>query len=171
MLKPNRSFGGTGIVIGPMVDLAEWDDALAAALAPEAAETGGVVAQRYVDVRVKDFPVQDERGDLSLEEFYVVCGFLATPRAGSASSAGRRRSAWSTSARRAASPPSWSWSEPGRPRTQSWMPRAFARSRPGTAAAAASQWSATSSWTALVKPSSMPSRAIDSMSFGSVASR
>jgi hypothetical protein len=79
VLKPNRSFGGTGIVVGPHVDLAAWDDAIAEALSPDAAETGGVVAQRYVDVKVKDFPILSD-GAVSLEEFYVVCGFLATPR-------------------------------------------------------------------------------------------
>jgi hypothetical protein len=79
VLKPNRSFGGMGIVVGPHVDLATWDEGIAAALAPEAAETGGVVAQRYVDVKVKDFPILSD-GAVSLEEFYVVCGFLATAR-------------------------------------------------------------------------------------------
>jgi hypothetical protein len=79
VLKPNRSFGGMGIVVGPHVDLATWDEAIAQALAPEAAETGGVVAQKYVDVKVKDFPILTD-GAVSLEEFYVVCGFLATPR-------------------------------------------------------------------------------------------
>ena len=80
VLKPNRSFGGYGIVVGPHVDLAQWDDALAAALSESAADTGGVVAQRYVDVRVKDFPVLGDDGSIALEEFYVVCGFLATQR-------------------------------------------------------------------------------------------
>jgi hypothetical protein len=79
VLKPNRSFGGMGIVVGPHVDLAAWDDALREAMSEDAGETGGVVAQRYVDVKVKDFPVLDD-GAISLEEFYVVCGFLATPR-------------------------------------------------------------------------------------------
>lgn len=80
VLKPNRSFGGYGIVVGPHVDLAQWDEALAAALAETSDDTGGVVAQRYVDVRVKDFPVLADDGSISLEEFYVVCGFLATQR-------------------------------------------------------------------------------------------
>ena len=80
VLKPNRSFGGMGIVVGPHVDLATWDDAMAEALHADAAETGGVVAQKYVDVKVKDFPVLGDDGAISLEEFYVVCGFLATPR-------------------------------------------------------------------------------------------
>ena len=80
VLKPNRSFGGYGIVIGPHVDLAQWDDALADAMSEDSTQTGGVVAQRYVDVRVKDFPVLGEDGAITLEEFYVVCGFLATAR-------------------------------------------------------------------------------------------
>ena len=79
VLKPNRSFGGWGIVVGPHVDLAQWDDALAAAFAPEAVELGGWVAQQYVDVRVEEFPVLGESG-VSLEEMYVVCGFFATDR-------------------------------------------------------------------------------------------
>ena len=80
VLKPNRAFGGSGLVVGPHVDLSQWDDAIKQALAPEAAATGGVVAQRYVDVRVMDFPVLNDEGGISLEEFYVVCGFLATDR-------------------------------------------------------------------------------------------
>lgn len=80
MLKPNRSDGGTGIVVGPHVDREPWDDAFLAALHVDAAETENVVAQRYVDVRVKDFPVLGPDGGISLEECYVVCGFLATQR-------------------------------------------------------------------------------------------
>jgi hypothetical protein len=79
VLKPNRSFGGMGIVVGPHVDLEQWDKAIEEALA-EDPEEGGTVAQRYVDVRVKDFPVLAADGTIHLEEFYVVCGFLATPR-------------------------------------------------------------------------------------------
>jgi hypothetical protein len=79
VLKPNRSFGGTGIVVGPHVDLDSWDAAIKQAL-EDSAETGGVVAQRYVEVRTKDFPVLSPDGHVSLEEFYVVCGLLATPR-------------------------------------------------------------------------------------------
>jgi hypothetical protein len=79
ILKPNRSFGGEGIVIGPHVDLAAWDQAIGNALEEDLEETGGTVAQRYVEVRTKDFPVLTEDG-IALEEFYVVAGFLSTPR-------------------------------------------------------------------------------------------
>lgn len=80
VLKPNRSFGGAGIVIGPHVDLHTWDEAIGAALEDTGGEKGGMVAQRYVEVRTKDFPVLNPDGGISLEEFYVVCGFLSTPR-------------------------------------------------------------------------------------------
>lgn len=79
VLKPNRAFGGEGIVIGPHVDLAAWDAAIESALKTPIEKTGGMVAQRYVEVRTKDFPVLTDDG-ISLEEFYVVAGFLATPR-------------------------------------------------------------------------------------------
>jgi hypothetical protein len=39
-----------------------------------------VVAQRYVDVKIEDFPVLAEDGTMTLEELYVVCGFMATER-------------------------------------------------------------------------------------------
>jgi hypothetical protein len=74
VLKPNRSFGGTGVVIGPHCDLGEWDEALSRALAAP----GSTVVQGYVPALVKDFVVLDDSGHPALEEFYVVCGFYAT---------------------------------------------------------------------------------------------
>ena len=75
VLKPNREFGGTGIVIGKFTDLDDWDLAIQAALIlPKS-----MVAQSYVDVWIKDFPVLTKDG-ITLEEFYVVCGFYATPQ-------------------------------------------------------------------------------------------
>ena len=59
--------------------LSAWDAAIGDALKEPLEETGGTVAQRYVEVRTKDFPVLTEDG-IALEEFYVVAGFLSTPR-------------------------------------------------------------------------------------------
>lgn len=75
VIKPNRGYGGSGIVLGPSVDLHEWDQAIERAVR----EPGAHVAQRFVPVHIKDFPVIGE-GGVTLEEFYVVVGFLATPR-------------------------------------------------------------------------------------------
>jgi hypothetical protein len=74
VLKPNRSFGGAGVVIGAFADLDEWESAIAAALK----EPGSTVVQRYVPSLVKDFLLVDDEGRASLEEYYVVCGFYAT---------------------------------------------------------------------------------------------
>ncbi|HEV8321534.1 MAG TPA: hypothetical protein VG389_07970 [Myxococcota bacterium] len=74
VLKPNRAFGGEGVVIGPHCDLHDWDDALARAVR----DPGSTVVQRYVPALVKDFPVVDAEERVTLEEFYVVCGFYAT---------------------------------------------------------------------------------------------
>jgi uncharacterized circularly permuted ATP-grasp superfamily protein len=75
VMKPNRAFGGEGLYIGPHVDLSEWDRAIEHALAAP----GTWVVQRYVEPVIKDFPVLSADGGISLEEFYVVCGFTATP--------------------------------------------------------------------------------------------
>jgi hypothetical protein len=75
VLKPNRAFGGEGLFIGPHVDLSEWDRALGVALG----SPGNWVAQRYIEPVIKDFPVLGPSGGITLEEFYVVCGFAATP--------------------------------------------------------------------------------------------
>jgi hypothetical protein len=71
VLKPNR---GGEAVLGPHVDLAQWDDALAHALAH------GYVAQRYVPIHVTDFPLLGADGIVALEQLYVTCSFLATDR-------------------------------------------------------------------------------------------
>lgn len=75
VLKPNRAYGGQGLTMGPLVDLSEWDRAIEAAVR----EPGCWVVQRYLEPVVKDFPVLGPDGAISLEEFYVVCGFTATP--------------------------------------------------------------------------------------------
>jgi hypothetical protein len=75
VLKPNRGAGGQSVVIGPFTELADWDEALDAAVK----HPGGTVVQRYVPSLVKDFTVLTEDGRCQLEEFYCVCGFFATP--------------------------------------------------------------------------------------------
>ncbi|MBI4699795.1 MAG: hypothetical protein HY744_01290 [Deltaproteobacteria bacterium] len=75
VLKPNRGFGGGGIVIGPFAELGEWDQAIEAALH----EPGSTVVQQYVPSLIKDFTVLSADGRARIEEYYVVCGFFATP--------------------------------------------------------------------------------------------
>ena len=61
VLKPNRSYGGTGVTVGPVTGVTEWKKAVETALAP-----GGErwVAQRLVPLPVTHFPVKDANGRL-----------------------------------------------------------------------------------------------------------
>jgi hypothetical protein len=71
VLKPNRAYGGSGVVIGPLVEPSEWDAALEKALAdPER-----WVVQQIASIPVSEFPVQAPDGTIHIEPFYTVMGF------------------------------------------------------------------------------------------------
>jgi hypothetical protein len=74
VLKPNRAYGGDGIVIGPAVTRAEWDTALAAALADQ---DDRWVVQQVATIPVREFPVVGIDGVVHVEPFYTVMGFAA----------------------------------------------------------------------------------------------
>jgi len=75
VLKPNRSYGGQGVVIGAEVNDETWGARLQEALA----QPGGWVVQRFRPLPRQAFPVR--RGDgWEHEELLVVCGFFATLR-------------------------------------------------------------------------------------------
>jgi hypothetical protein len=74
VLKPNREFGGAGIVIGPEVTQAQWEKALEAA----ASQPWSCVVQRYTPVRLKRFPVVQQDGSVADEELHVTCGFIVS---------------------------------------------------------------------------------------------
>jgi carboxypeptidase Taq len=78
VLKPNRGYGGTGILIGPSVDEATWARAVDEALACATDPHRGAVIQRLVELPVNDFPVVDEKGHVHDEPFYTVMGFAPT---------------------------------------------------------------------------------------------
>jgi uncharacterized circularly permuted ATP-grasp superfamily protein len=71
VLKPNRSYGGQGVVIGHLLGRAEWESALESALADE----GRWVVQQLAALPVREFPVLGPDGGLHVEPFYVVMGF------------------------------------------------------------------------------------------------
>lgn len=71
VLKPNRSYGGFGVVVGAAVDDATWGQAVDQALAAP----GQFVVQARAEVPVQLLPVHDEHGDVSMEHCYVVMGF------------------------------------------------------------------------------------------------
>jgi hypothetical protein len=74
VLKPNREFGGTGVVIGPEASESKWDAALQVAVA----QPWTHVVQRYTPVRTKEFPVVRDDGTVATEKFHVTCGFIVS---------------------------------------------------------------------------------------------
>jgi hypothetical protein len=75
VLKPNRGYGGDGIVIGPAVAHDEWERAMAAALADR--EDRWVV-QQLATIPVRTFPVLGPDGAVHIEPFHTVMGFAAS---------------------------------------------------------------------------------------------
>jgi hypothetical protein len=71
VLKPNRSYGGEGVMVGPTVTPSEWDAAIDRALADD----DRWVVQQVAAIPVKTFHVLDESDQLHVEPFYIVMGF------------------------------------------------------------------------------------------------
>ena len=72
VLKPNRSYGDEGVEVGATVDQATWDRLLDTALADE----DRWVIQSKVVLPVQEYPVPGPDGQIHLEPFYVVIGFV-----------------------------------------------------------------------------------------------
>jgi hypothetical protein len=88
VLKPNRAFGGEGILIGPQVDDAAWRAGIERALAAP----GEWVVQAYSPVAEKGFLCRDGEGGWVSEELYSVLGlFPSTQRLGILGRASRLR--------------------------------------------------------------------------------
>jgi hypothetical protein len=71
VLKPNRAYGGEGVVIGPSLSQAEWEAALDRALA----DRERWVVQALANIPVSLFPVVGPDGAVQVEPFYTVMGF------------------------------------------------------------------------------------------------
>jgi hypothetical protein len=74
VLKPNRSYGGKGVEIGPLFTDADWAAAVDRALI----DPDRWVVQQLVPIPVYDFPVLGTDGAVHVEPFYTVMGFAAT---------------------------------------------------------------------------------------------
>ncbi len=74
VLKPNRSYGGQGIVLGHLLDRGEWEAALDSALA----DSERWVVQQLASIPVSEFPVIGPDGEVHVEPFYTVMGFAPT---------------------------------------------------------------------------------------------
>ncbi len=71
VLKPNRSFGGEGVLIGPSMTRADWEAAVDRALA----DKERWVVQQLASIPVSEFPLVSPEGSIHIEPFYVVMGF------------------------------------------------------------------------------------------------
>ncbi len=75
VIKPNRSYGGDRVLIGPSVSQSEWESAIEEALEDEEDEW---VVQRLAPIAVNEFPVVADDGSVHIEPFYTVMGFAPT---------------------------------------------------------------------------------------------
>jgi hypothetical protein len=73
VIKPNRSYGGDRVIIGPSVSQGEWEKGIEEALHGEL-----FVAQRLAHITMSEFPVIGPNGEVSIEPFYTVAGFAPT---------------------------------------------------------------------------------------------
>ncbi|MBL8058247.1 MAG: hypothetical protein JNK29_16200 [Anaerolineales bacterium] len=78
VLKPNRSYGGDRVVIGPAVSQSEWEAALDEAVAGAEDPEEQWVVQRLTRLPVYEFPVVAEAGAVTAEPFYTVMGLAPT---------------------------------------------------------------------------------------------
>jgi uncharacterized circularly permuted ATP-grasp superfamily protein len=74
VLKPNRAYGGSGVVIGHLLTQPEWEAAIEKALA----DSERWVVQQVATIPVREFPVLGPDGRPHLEPFYTVMGFAPT---------------------------------------------------------------------------------------------
>jgi len=73
VLKPNRAYGGEGVMLGAALSQSEWEAALDAALA----DPNRWVVQQLAAIPVSEFPVL-AAGAVHSEPFHVVMGFAPT---------------------------------------------------------------------------------------------
>ena len=78
VLKPNRSYGGTGVMLGAATGQAEWEQTLQDAVLRSADPENAWVVQSATRLPVHEFPVLGRDGRVFGEPFYAVMGFAAT---------------------------------------------------------------------------------------------
>jgi len=78
VLKPNRGYGGAGVVLGAALSQAEWETLLGQALAVQDDPHQNWVVQAATSLPVHLFPLLDEQGRTHEEPFYTVMGFAPT---------------------------------------------------------------------------------------------
>jgi carboxypeptidase Taq len=78
IIKPNRSYGGDGVTIGPSTSQADWDKLIDEALANASDPDMNWVVQAITRLPVSEFPIVGKDGRIFNEPFYSVMGFAPT---------------------------------------------------------------------------------------------
>jgi carboxypeptidase Taq len=78
VLKPNRAYGGTGVMLGEATEQAEWEQVLQEAVSRCGDPERSSVVQTATRLPVHEFPVVGPDGRVFGEPFYAVMGFAAT---------------------------------------------------------------------------------------------
>src|SRR5918911_56949 len=75
VIKPNRRYGGEGVVLGHVASQGEWESAVERALG------GGErwVAQERAPIPEREFPVVGDDGTVRFEPLFIVMGFVSSP--------------------------------------------------------------------------------------------
>jgi hypothetical protein len=71
VVKPNRAYGGEGVMLGLAVSQSDWDTAIQHAVT----SSDRWVVQQLAAIPVYEFPVIGEDGQMHTEPFYTVMGF------------------------------------------------------------------------------------------------
>jgi len=71
VLKPNRSYGGEGVLVGPGIEQGAWESGIEQALNDQ---NDRWVLQQTAKIPVKSFHLLDDAGELHVEPFNVVMG-------------------------------------------------------------------------------------------------
>jgi hypothetical protein len=74
VLKPNRAYGGEGVLLGAGTPASEWESAIDRALTDQERW----VVQQVAQIPAKSFQVLDDSGKLHVEPFYVVMGMAVS---------------------------------------------------------------------------------------------
>src|SRR4029453_17658305 len=80
VLKPNRAYGGTGVMIGAAIEQGDWEAALQKAVLSADNPENSWVVQTATRLPVHEFPVVGPDGRVFGEPFYAVMGLAATDK-------------------------------------------------------------------------------------------
>ena len=75
-IKPNRAYGGKGVVVGHSASKKKWQEYITKALSAR----DEYVAQSFVPIREETFPIFTPDGKITFDRFYSVSGFVVNHR-------------------------------------------------------------------------------------------